>query len=56
MWHSFSPVDLSIVKAVANADTAMQRKWARTDRPVRRSAGVYISMECDTVRETMTRH
>src|ERR1700674_2586386 len=39
----FSPsVDVRIVRAVIDTDTATSRNWAATNRPVRHSAGVYI--------------
>ncbi|MGH8827710.1 MAG: hypothetical protein ACRDVZ_08990, partial [Jiangellaceae bacterium] len=49
-WLPCSPsVDARIVRAVADADTATSGKWARTDRPVRASAGVYTGWNCDNV-------
>jgi len=42
-WLLFSQsIDLRIVRAVNDTDTATWRKWALIDRPVRPSAGVYI--------------
>jgi hypothetical protein len=46
-WLPFSPsIDVRIVRAVDDADTATSRKWAATDRPVCDCVGV------DTVRST----
>src|SRR5260370_6281612 len=48
----FSPsVDVRIVRAVNDTDTATSRNWAPINRPVRPSAGVYIGWKCDKVRE-----
>jgi RNA polymerase sigma-70 factor (TIGR02960 family) len=49
---AFSPsVDVWIVGAVDDVDTATSGKWARTGRPVGRSAGVYTGWKCDKLRE-----
>ncbi len=51
-WLPFSPsVDVRIVIAADDADTATSGKWARTNRPVRASPGVYTGWKCDKVRE-----
>jgi RNA polymerase sigma-70 factor (ECF subfamily) len=44
-------VDVRIVRAVDDADTATSGKWAPIKRPVRPSAGVYIGWKCDAVLE-----
>jgi RNA polymerase sigma-70 factor (TIGR02960 family) len=51
-WLPFSPsVDVRIVRAVDDADTATSGKWAPSNRPVRPSAGVHTGWTSDKVRE-----
>jgi hypothetical protein len=49
-WLLFSQsIDLRIVRAVNDTDTATWRKWALIDRPVGVSTGVYIRIEVGSV-------
>src|SRR5258708_4704361 len=52
VWLPFSQsIDVRIVRAVNDTDTATSRKWALINRPVHPPAGVYIRWKCDIVRE-----